>query len=101
MEQNETADRGLRVQSVVSTSQWLRELGAVRPMAPAGREVLVLGTWKEGFYPIEWTRYVDTWTRDFNGKRMHKEPIEQWRIFGFLTHETVTKEDCERILRSC
>lgn len=89
------------VHAVVSTSQWLRELGAIRPMAPAGHEVLVLGAWKEGFYPIEWTRCVDTWTRDFNGKRIHKEPIEQWRIFGFLTHEAVTKEDCQRILRSC
>ena len=88
-------------QSAVSTSQWLRKLGAVRPMAPAGREVLVLGKWKEGFYPIEWTRFSGEWTRDFNGNRMRKEPIEQWRIFGFLTHETVTKEDCERILRSC
>jgi len=85
----------------MNTAQWLRELGATRPMAPASYEVLALGTWSEGFYPIEWTRYSDTWSRDLNGNQMHKEPIEQWRIFGFLTHEPLTKEGCERILRSC
>lgn len=83
-----------------STSKWLRELGAVRPMAPAGETVLVLGKWSEGFYPIQWTQFHDTTTRDFNGRLMNREPIEQWRILGFLTHQAVTKEDCERILRS-
>jgi hypothetical protein len=85
-------------ESTKPPSEWLRELGAVRPMAPAGYEVLVLGEWHDGHYPIQWTRYRDTWTRDFNGKPMHRDLIEQWRIFGFLTHEAVTKEDCERIL---
>jgi hypothetical protein len=82
------------------TATWLRELGAVRPMAPAGSHVLVLGEWHEGHYPIEWTQHRDTWTRDLSGQLMNKELIEQWRIFGFLTHETVTREDCERILRA-
>ena len=40
----------------MSTSQWLRELGAVRPMAPAS-----------GFYPITWHRYYDKLTRDMDG----------------------------------
>lgn len=84
----------------VSTATWLKELGAVRPMSPAGLQTLVLGEWSEGFYPIEWVSYIDNFTRDFNGKRMHKKPIERWRIFGFLTHEKVTREDCERILRA-
>lgn len=75
----------------MTTSKWLRELGAVRPMAPVGHEVLVLGKWHEGYYPIEWTR---CWAKQGQGF------VEQWRIFGFLTHETVTREDCERILRS-
>lgn len=83
-----------------STSDWLRELGAVRPMSPAGHEVLVLGAWNEQFYPIEWCRYYDRVTRDINGKLMNPGSIEQWRVFGFLTHEKLTRSDCERILRS-
>jgi hypothetical protein len=97
---NETEKPSDVVDADVSTSKWLRELGAIRPMAPTGLETLVLGEHSEGIYPIEWVSYIDNFTRDFNGKRMHKEPIERWRIFGFLTHEKVTREDCERILRA-
>jgi hypothetical protein len=82
------------------TAVWLRELGAVRPMAPASNEALVLGTWREGFYPIEWTRYRDTWTRDINGQRMFKDLIEQWQVFGVQTSMPLTREDCERILKA-
>jgi hypothetical protein len=82
------------------TAAWLRELGAVRPMAPAGSHVLVLGTWRDGHYPIEWTQYRDTWTRDINGQAMVKMLIERWSIFGVLTAQPLTREDCERILRA-
>ena len=84
-----------------STYDWLKELGAVRPMAPAADQVLVLGKWNEGFYPIEWQLHTDSFMRDVSGHRINFEPVEQWRIFGFLTHDTVTREDCERILRAC
>lgn len=84
----------------MSTASWLRELGAIRPMASAGDEVLVLGQWHDGLYPIEWRRFRDTITRDASGNLVNREPIEQWRIFGFLTHDTVTQADCERILRA-
>jgi hypothetical protein len=82
------------------TAVWLRELGAARPMAPAGREVLVLGQLSDGFYPIEWTRYRDTWTRDINGQRMVKDLIERWSVFGVPTSQPLTREDCERILKA-
>lgn len=83
----------------VSASKWLREMGAVRPMAPAANEVLVLGRWRDGHYPIEWQRYYDKLSRDMAGNLTTREPIEQWRIFGVLVCEQMTKTDCERILR--
>jgi len=82
------------------TATWLRELGAVRPMAPASCEVLVLGPLFDGHYPIEWTRYRDTWTRDINGQRMVKDLVEQWQVFGVQTSMPLTREDCERILKA-
>ena len=82
------------------TATWLRELGAVRPMALATCDVLVLGAWREGFYPIEWTRYRDTWTRDISGQRMVKDLVEKWQVFGVPTSMPLTREDCERILRA-
>lgn len=83
------------------TYKWLRELGAVRPMAVVGDEVLVLGQWSNGFYPIQWRRYVDRMTRDALGKRMNKEPIEEWNIFGISVNGQLTREDCLRVLESC
>lgn len=82
------------------TAKWLRKLGAVRPMTVGNCEKLVLGEFFEGYYPIEWTRYVDTITRDFNGNLMNKKPIERWQIFGFTVQERVRREDCEMILRA-
>ena len=81
-------------------AKWLRELGAVRPMAAASDEELVLGEFFEGYYPIEWSRCVDTITRDINGKLMNKKAIERWQIFGFTVQERVRREDCEMILRA-
>ena len=83
-----------------NTATWLRELGAVRPMASAGLEVLVLGSLRDGHYPIEWTRYRDTWTRDINGQCMVKDPVERWQVFGVQASIPLTREDCERILRA-
>ncbi len=34
---------------------WLLEIGAVRPMSIVSDEVLVLGTWYRGRYPIMWS----------------------------------------------
>lgn len=82
------------------TGKWLREMGAKRPMAVASEEVLVLGKWRAGHYPIQWRRYRDTLSRDFNGKLMNSEPIESWELFGFSVQQPLTKEDCERILES-
>jgi len=82
------------------TAAWLRELGAVRAMASTGLEVLVLGSIRDGHYPIEWTRYRDTWTRDLNGQRMVKDLVERWQVFGVQTSQPLTREDCERILKA-
>jgi hypothetical protein len=88
------------VEKLASTSHWLRELGAVRPMAAVGDEVLVLGPWTEGFHLIEWRRSVGNFVLDSDGWRINMDPIEQWRIFGLPTSVAMTKEDCQRILRS-
>ena len=70
------------------TATWLEELGAVRPMAPAGSEVLVLGPWHAGYYAIHWTRY-----RDRNGTVQ-----ELWDVFGLRVDCELTRDDCRRIL---
>lgn len=70
------------------TARWLEELGAVRPMAPEGQVVLVLGDWHAGYYPIRWSAY-----RYKNG-----ESTEFWDIFGIRVNGDVTKQDCLRIL---
>ena len=59
-------------------SQWLRMMGAVRPMATGHEQVLVVGKWHMGVYPIQWTFNMRT-----------KE--ERWHVFGVplarpLTH---------------
>lgn len=84
----------------MSTNEWLRALGAFRPMAVASEECLVLGTWANGYYPIEWRAYFDHINRDINGKRMNPGRIEDWALFGFrLAPGTqLTQGDCERIL---
>lgn len=81
------------------TYKWLKELGAVRPMAPASDTVLVLGKWVNGHYPIEWHRYESRLMRDINGKPFVPEPIEEWILFG-VRCQPLSREDCERILKS-
>jgi hypothetical protein len=78
---------------------WLRDIGAVRPMTPAGEECLVLGKWTNGQYPIMWRRYRDEISRDFNGNPFpQRQLVQEWRIFGIPTRLDLTREDCERIL---
>ena len=64
-----------------STADFLRALGATRPMAPAGENVLVLGKWKDGQHPIQWRK-------DLHGNG------ETWWLFGIeckLTHDDVSR----------
>ena len=83
----------------MTTTEWLRELGAKRPMAAAGHCVLVLGKWREGYYPIKYRRIDGPHTRDETGHVTGREQIEIWHLFGIQTAEPLTREDCERILR--
>lgn len=78
-----------------STYHWLRELGAVRPMAPADETVLVLGKWHGGHYPIEWTKR-QTMERDEQGRRL-RGFVESWRVFG-IPAAPLTKADAGRII---
>jgi hypothetical protein len=80
------------------TSEWLRELDAVRPMSTASDEVLVLGKFHNGHYPIKWVRFYDRITRDFNGRLMNKQPIESWYLFGIQVTVGLDRTDVERIL---
>ena len=66
-----------------SPATWLRRLGATRPMAPARDVVLVLGEWRDHFYPIEF-------------KLVGK--VESWRLFGFSV-EPLKEADVVRILK--
>src|SRR3972149_1839032 len=84
--------------TTTKTTDWLRELGAVRPMSCVSDEVFVLGSWHEGHYPISWQRVYDRISRDFSGNLLSPEPTEQWHLFGFAIHESLTKSACERIL---
>lgn len=70
---------------------WLRELGAVRPMAAAGDYPLALGKWCNGFYPIL-----------YNPERKHPREYfpAKWYVYGIETANPLTREDCERILKS-
>jgi hypothetical protein len=81
---------------MTTTSDWLRELGAVRPMAPAGHHVLVLGQWREGHYPVTWQR-IDQ-QRDAEGQRLPS--YSKWWILGVETAEQLDRETVERILRA-
>jgi hypothetical protein len=81
------------------TSKWLRDLGAVRPMAAAGHHILVLGTWCEGQYPIEWQTREGAYIRDETGHVTGRERIETWHVFGIETARPLTQGDCQRILR--
>lgn len=80
------------------TEKWLRELGAVRPMSPAADEVLCLGKWFDGYYPIEWFR-IRNHSTDIYGNRTEDWFIERWRIFGINVQVDVTRSQCERILQ--
>ena len=79
----------------MSAHEWLKELGAVRPMAAAGDTVLVLGPWREGSYLIEWRRII-THGRPAGATRVD----EAWYVLGVQTIDPLTREDCERILRA-
>jgi hypothetical protein len=81
-------------------TEWLRELGAFRPMSPASDFVLVVGKWTNGYYPIEWQQYKNRLMRDINGNPFPENTVEVWRIFGVETKYPLTKDDCERILKS-
>lgn len=81
-----------------NTSEWLRELGAVRPMSPAADEVLCLGEWFDGYYPIEWFR-IRNHSTDIYGNRTGDRFIERWRIFGVNVQGSVSRSQCERILK--
>ena len=83
---------------IKTTSDWLKALGAKRPMAPACDQILVLGDWVAGFYPIEWMVAYDWISRDFNGNLMNPLPMEQWRVFGHETKYPLTEDDCKWIL---
>ena len=69
----------------MSTTEWLRELGAVRPMAVASNVELVIGKWQDGYYPIQYSK---------SGRS--KE--EHWYLFG-IECEPLKREDVERILK--
>ena len=79
----------------MSTPQWLKELGAVRPMSAAGEDRLVIGPWRDGFYLIEWRRIVT------HGKPAGATRVDEaWYVLGVQTIDPLTREDCERILRA-
>ncbi|NEZ63015.1 hypothetical protein D0962_09510 [Leptolyngbyaceae cyanobacterium CCMR0082] len=69
-----------------SPRDFLKKLGAVRPMAPAGVDVLVLGKFHEGYYPIRWT------------KAAYQRYQDEWLVFGVAAKDPLTEEDCKRIL---
>lgn len=73
------------------TTEWLRELGAVRPMSPAGITSLSLGNWHAGFYPI-------LYESERRNSRMDSPP--KWYVHGIETARPLTREDCERILKT-
>ena len=81
------------------TSKWLRELGAIRPMAATGHHILVLGPWHEGYYPIEWQATDGPYIRDANNQVTGRERIETWRVMGVETAQPLTRSDCVRFLR--
>ena len=82
------------------TVTWLRELGAVRPMATAAENVLVLGKFRDGFYPIEYCEYFDKLSRDIDGNLMFKSPMQRWLVFGVETYRVMNRDECERILKA-
>ena len=69
----------------MSTSEWMRAMGAVRPMGPASHEVLVLGTWHRGHFPIMCICGQD-------GKP------DKWWLFGVRTAEPVAQHAAVRIM---
>jgi len=60
-----------------SPISWLRELGAVRPMAPTGEIVLVLGKWHNGFYPVSYRR-----SRSRSDATLCLQGVEEWHLYG-------------------
>lgn len=69
---------------MASTREMLIELGAVRPMAPESHEVLALGEFGSGCYPILWERH-----RAYSPER--------WLLFG-VPCDPLNREDCLRVL---
>ena len=79
--------------------KWLRELGAVRPMAPTGNTVLVLGEWKDGFYPIKYNKIKPT--RSWDGDKWVKsDGSEEWFLFGELSKPLSRSEVVEILNQS-
>lgn len=76
---------------ISETTEWLRELGAVRPMSPAGTYSLSLGKWHAGFYPI-------LYESELRHPRMGSPP--KWYIYGIETARPLTRKECERILKT-
>lgn len=90
--------RNFHVDSTMTPYEWMKELGAVRPMAPAGVTILVLGEWADGFYPISYTRMPKY--KLWNGQSFDIMPEEdKWELFGFRVFD-VTRKDVERIMRA-
>lgn len=77
---------------------WLYELGATRPMAPAGETVLVLGEQYEGVYPISFKAYRLPVSVNADGSRVYAD-FHDWHVFGVpVEGNHMTREQCERIL---
>lgn len=78
--------------------KWLRELGAVRPMAVASDVVLVIGKWKHGYYPIRyWRGRVCLGAKELNGPPV-TETEEDWHLFGVRCAAPLTRDDVKRIV---
>jgi hypothetical protein len=79
----------------IADAVWFREHGAVRPMAPAdSNTILVIGTWRNGHYPLEYEKrrgriQGSTWPIVWN---------ETWRILGVETKEPLSVLEAERVL---
>ena len=80
----------------MTPSEWMRELGAVRPMAPASECVFVLGEWIDGYYPVQYRRTCED--RKWNGSKWIVIPAtDRWELFG-VPCRSLDRETVERIM---
>ena len=87
----------MATEDIASAFSWLHDIGAKRPMAPAGMQILVLGKWHAGHYPITCTRIPRkrVWIDD---DEWHWMPAhDEWHLFG-IPVAPLTRADIERIL---